>query len=153
MDMDYGSGGVGFFESGVWRGYYLYNSGIGYRHEMEAELVFKYGDLSGKGRDSINQFTLSGIYEADKGTCIFDKIYPTHTILYSGIVQGNCIHGNWYGATNVSGKFRFYRKGTDMPDRLQEKRELRIRGMNTRGNRPHFRTQQRQPFSHSEFLN
>ncbi len=153
MGMENGSGGTGFFESGFWKGFYLYNSIIGCRHEMEAEITFKYGDLSGKGKDGISHFILSGIYDADTCTCIFDKIYPSHTILYSGIVRGNCIHGNWYGAPGTSGKFRFYRKSIDLPGRLAEKKGLRVHGSNVRCRRQHFRTEKRQPFSRTEFLN
>jgi hypothetical protein len=100
------------------------------RHEMELELSFCEGKMTGEGRDKIGAFVIVGTYSVEDGKATFDKTYVgRHTILYSGFNEGKGIWGTWlyrerqYQAT---GGFHIWPKTLPDPTQNQLKEEAEI---------------------------
>jgi hypothetical protein len=84
--------------TGRWLGYYEH---YGDRHNMEMDLVFDEGTLSGHGDDVIGPFQIQGAYNED-GHVRWKKMYiGQHDVEYGGIVSDFVIRGGWF----LSGQF------------------------------------------------
>ncbi len=114
------------FPSGKWVGFYLDKRMPG-RHQMEMELTFAAGRLTGTGRDRVGSFTLTGTYDVADGKCQWVKQYVgAHRIDYHGFNEGKGIWGTWDYHSVVTGGFHIWPEGMEDPTvpRLQEEAEV-----------------------------
>jgi hypothetical protein len=83
------------FPSGPWRGFFLMAHLPG-RHQMELQLTFRQGVMTGEGRDMIGPFLIRGRYNTDDGKCRWTKRYiEKHDVAYHGYNEGKGIWGLW----------------------------------------------------------
>lgn len=83
------------FPSGPWVGFFLQKSLPG-RHQMELDLTFQQGTLTGAGRDWVGHFVIRGRYTLEDGKCHFHKRYlGKHDVFYDGYNEGKGIWGTW----------------------------------------------------------
>lgn len=81
--------------SGEWIGFYVQPNSR-QRHKMELFLQFAQGRISGKGRDSIGEFMISGEYDTDIANCQWTKQYVgQHGVKYAGQARERGIIGQW----------------------------------------------------------
>jgi len=77
---------------GDWIGYYNYGDGL-VPHAMELSLSFSGSSLSGRGIDDVGRFTIGGTYSGD--VCSWIKTYSSHSVQYTGYLDGGHIWGTW----------------------------------------------------------
>jgi hypothetical protein len=66
------------------------------RHEMELDLLFREGAMTGDGRDRIGRFLIRGKYDIGNGKCSWTKRYlGKHDVSYLGYNEGKGIWGLW----------------------------------------------------------
>lgn len=106
------------FPSGKWVGFFLDRRLPG-RHQMEINLTFAAGRLTGTGRDRVGTFTFDGSYDVTDGKCAWVKQYVhAHTIMYRGFNEGRGIWGTWEYAsigTSCTGGFHIWPEGMADP--------------------------------------
>ena len=117
------------FPSGRWLGFFLDRRMPG-RHEMELELTFRDGKLSGEGRDFVGEFLVRGHYQLEDGNCSWIKQYiGAHSIGYRGFNEGQGIWGTWEllpALWSVTGGFQIWPEGMEQSaaDQLDESTDL-----------------------------
>ncbi len=92
------------FPSGRWQGFYKQGVKPG---DMELDLAFAAGVITGGGRDPVGVFTIAGSYDTSIGRCEFSKRYASHTVEYRGYRESQGIFGQW----QISGQFARDRGG------------------------------------------
>ena len=113
------------FPSGRWLGFFLDRRMPG-RHEMELELTFRDGKLSGEGRDFVGEFLVRGHYQLEDGNCSWIKQYiGAHSIGYRGFNESKGIWGTWEllpASWSVTGGFQIWPEGMEQTasDQLHE---------------------------------
>ena len=117
------------FPSGRWLGFFLDRRMPG-RHEMELELTFRDGKLSGEGRDFVGEFLVRGHYQLEDGKCSWIKQYiGAHSIGYRGFNEGKGIWGTWELREFIwraTGGFQIWPEGMEKSasDHLHESTDL-----------------------------
>jgi hypothetical protein len=82
------------FPSGPWVGFYNYNPGD--KHQMELDLTFANGKVTGTGIDDVGRFVINGRYDTTTLECWWTKTYPgSHDVFYRGFREGKGIWGTW----------------------------------------------------------
>ncbi|HVK08819.1 MAG TPA: hypothetical protein VM597_08600 [Gemmataceae bacterium] len=103
------------FPSGRWVGFFLDRRLPG-KHQMEIDLTFAGGRLTGTGRDRVGKFTFTGSYDLADGKCDWVKQYTgAHAIAYRGFNEGKGIWGTWDYVSMVTGGFHIWPKGMADP--------------------------------------
>lgn len=83
------------FPSGKWVGFWT-DKRLPGKHQMELELTFSNGSMTGSGRDIVGTFAIEGTYHLDDGLCLFLKQYVAqHVVGYRGFNEGKGIWGSW----------------------------------------------------------
>jgi hypothetical protein len=96
------------FPSGPWRGFFLMTHLPG-RHEMELQLNFRQGVMTGEGRDLIGPFLFRGKYNLNDGKCWWTKRYiGKHDVAYQGYNEGKGIWGFWEIPPTSRGGFHIW---------------------------------------------
>ena len=96
------------FPSGPWRGFFLMAHWPG-RHQMELDLTFRQGVMTGEGRDRIGPFLIRGKYNLDDGKCHWSKRYiGKHDVAYQGYNEGKGIWGIWEIPPSWRGGFHIW---------------------------------------------
>lgn len=101
------------------------------KYQMEIDLTFADGVLSGDGRDYVGEFLLSGTYDLSDGRCFWHKKYiGGHDIYYKGFNEGKGIWGTWTwpSAPSVTGGFHIWPEfmGDPTQQTLEEQADLPI---------------------------
>lgn len=114
------------FPSGLWTGFFVQGliSGLPVKHSgwqaTDLQLAFVGGRISGRGRDWVGNFVVSGVYETD-GSCQWEKAYVgQHVVLYRGLNEGKGIWGTWMiedvpGHQQLRGSFYIWPEGMPEP--------------------------------------
>ncbi len=106
------------FPSGKWVGFFLDRRLPG-KHQMELNLAFAAGRMTGEGRDRVGEFVVAGSYDTKTGECLFAKQYvKAHGIAYRGFNEGKGIWGTWelkWGVLVFSGGFHIWPEGMGDP--------------------------------------
>jgi hypothetical protein len=96
------------FPSGPWRGFFLMAHWPG-RHQMELDLTFRQGVMTGEGRDRIGPFLIRGKYNVDDGKAHWSKRYVgKHDVAYQGYNEGKGIWGIWEIPPSWRGGFHIW---------------------------------------------
>lgn len=83
------------FPSGPWSGFYVYARYADF-HRQSMDLTFRQGRMTGRGRDDIGDFVISGGYDLATRKTWWTKTYPgSHSVSYSGVQTGRTIQGDW----------------------------------------------------------
>lgn len=110
------------FPSGKWVGFFLDRRMPG-KHQMELNLHFAAGQMTGEGRDRVGEFVIVGNYDTQSGECKFAKQYiNAHGITYRGFNEGKGIWGTWelvWGVLTFSGGFHIWPEGMADPTILR----------------------------------
>jgi len=105
------------FPSGPWCGFFLMSHLPG-RHQMELQLTFRRGMMTGEGRDLIGPFLIRGRYQTDDGQCWWTKRYlGKHDVAYKGYNEGKGIWGLWEIPPSWKGGFHIWPEGMGDPTR------------------------------------
>ncbi len=86
--------------NGEYEGYYSYGAASKSEHKMLASFMFtEDGKVSGAGYDDVNTFQFHGNYDLQSMTVLLTKVYPTHKVRYTGVIESNSnqvsISGIW----------------------------------------------------------
>ena len=86
--------------NGEYEGYYSYGAASKSEHKMLASFMFtEDGKVSGAGYDDVNTFQFHGNYDLQSMTVLLTKVYPTHSVRYTGVIESNSnqvsISGIW----------------------------------------------------------
>ncbi|MGF1580182.1 MAG: hypothetical protein ACFCD0_12535 [Gemmataceae bacterium] len=119
------------FPSGRWIGFFLQTHMLPGKYQMEMELTFANGDLTGEGRDFVGKFLMRGTYDLNDGRCTWHKRYlGGHDIYYKGFNEGKGIWGTWEltPAPSVTGGFHIWPESMGDPSEqtLEEQADLPI---------------------------
>ena len=79
------------FPSGPWGGFFQQRADRPTAQDMH----FVGGRLTGAGADDCGAFTLSGRYDAARGTADWTKFYGTHAVTYRGFAEDDSLWGTW----------------------------------------------------------
>ena len=83
------------FPSGKWVGFFT-DKRLPGKHQMELQLTFSHGTMTGEGRDRVGKFIIRGRYEVADGQCYWTKSYVAgHDVFYRGFNEGKGIWGSW----------------------------------------------------------
>jgi hypothetical protein len=83
------------FPSGAWTGFFMQPLAPG-RHTMDLEMRFRDGQVRGRGRDWVGEFSIDGEYDRSTGECRWTKHYHgRHDVTYVGRNEGQGIWGVW----------------------------------------------------------
>jgi hypothetical protein len=117
-----------YFPSGIWDGFYLYQSGPdSTRHEMYFYLDFSDGVVTGSGSDDVGGFTWNGSYNTETFVVKMTKYYQLHTVHYDGRADESGIYGRWEIKGDLSGGFHIWpRKGKEEEEAVEEVIEATI---------------------------
>lgn len=114
------------FPSGRWLGFWL-DARLPGRHQMELDLTFRDGVLTGDGRDIVGEFLFNGQYELEEGHCNWIKQYVgQHSVGYRGFNEGKGIWGTWeirFQSLHVTGGFHIWPEGMADPTQTDLKEE------------------------------
>jgi hypothetical protein len=103
------------FPSGPWRGFFLMGH-LPDRHQMELQLTFRQGVMTGDGRDMIGPFLIRGKYNLENGKCYWTKRYiGKHDVAYHGYNEGKGIWGLWEIPPSWRGGFHIWPEGMGDP--------------------------------------
>lgn len=76
--------------NGEYEGFYSYGAASKSEHKMLASFMFtEDGKVSGAGYDDINTFQFHGNYDLHSMTVLLTKVYPTHKVRYTGVIESN----------------------------------------------------------------
>ncbi|MCH2081857.1 MAG: hypothetical protein MK226_05665 [Saprospiraceae bacterium] len=121
------------FPSGDWEGFYKYRFAWDIRkHEMNFQLDFQNGTITGSGSDDVGVFSWVGTYSIDSMTCNMTKFYhDRHTVAYKGNVDENGIWGTW-SLSDLTGGFHIWpsQNGAQTKAEEEEKEEEVINNLN-----------------------
>jgi hypothetical protein len=79
------------------------------RHQMELDLTFRQGVMTGEGRDRIGPFLIRGKYNTDDGKAHWSKRYiGKHDVAYQGYNEGKGIWGIWQIPPSHRGGFHIW---------------------------------------------
>ncbi len=86
--------------NGEYEGYYSYGAASNSEHKMLASFMFtEDGKVSGAGYDDVNTFQFHGNYDLHSMTVKLTKVYPTHSVRYTGVIESHdnqvSISGIW----------------------------------------------------------
>jgi len=116
--------------NGDYEGYYSYGSSSDSDHKMMASISFEdNGKVSGSGYDDVNIFKFQGTYDLNTMTVSLTKVYPTHSVRYTGVIESNDSHvsisGIWSlkSIINTNGGFTL-RKGAINSEVMRDINEL-----------------------------
>lgn len=98
------------YTSGQWEGFWEQEL-HGRQPMREFELIFRDGEVTGRGTDMIGRFTFAGAYDMQTGQILMVKRYiGRHSVRYAGSPDGEgCIQGTWeitQGDFTWTGPFR-----------------------------------------------
>lgn len=103
------------FPSGKWAGFFTQKYPPIGKHQMEMEITFADGRLTGRGRDYVGEFVMDGVYHLDDGKCSWAKEYiGQHTVNYHGYNEGKGIWGTWE-IVSLTGGFHIWPEGMGNP--------------------------------------
>jgi hypothetical protein len=107
------------FPSGPWVGFWTQKTFPAGKHEMELQLTFQRGEMTGDGRDWVGPFLIEGKYDLVTGVCRFTKQYVgKHFVTYHGFNEGKGIWGKWeIGRDQLHGGFHIWPEGIADPTR------------------------------------
>ncbi len=109
------------FPGGSWTGFYLQYWMPG-RHQMDLNLSWQDGGLTGEGRDRVGPFIIDGTYDTATGQCEWTKKYiGKHSVKYRGVNDGRGIWGVWeirqLGELYIDrGGFHIWPQGTNVSE-------------------------------------
>jgi hypothetical protein len=103
------------------------------RHEMELDLTFRQGVMTGDGRDWVGPFLIRGKYNLDDGKCWWTKRYvKKHDVAYQGYNEGKGIWGLWEIPPDSRGGFHIWPTAMGDPtsprlaEAIDQPREIQI---------------------------
>lgn len=97
------------FPSGAWRGFFNQSHVRPGRYEMDLQITFSEGRISGEGRDFVGSFRIAGKYDVGTGGCSWQKVYiHGHSVSYRGFNEGKGIWGAWQIPPNYRGGFHIW---------------------------------------------
>jgi hypothetical protein len=109
------------FPGGAWTGFFLQHWVPG-RNKMDLHLEWQGGEISGRGRDRVGAFTITGTYGAAAGKVEWTKKYAgKHSVSYRGVNDGRGVWGVWEirqlgGLYHDRGGFHIWPEGSDVSE-------------------------------------
>lgn len=119
------------FPSGPWTGFFL-DKRLPGKHQMELQLTFVDGTMTGEGRDRVGEFIVRGRYDTGDGSCYWTKRYiDQHDVFYRGFNEGKGIWGTWeleFLGIRYTGGFHIWPEGLHDPSNpaLREEAEIPV---------------------------
>lgn len=131
------------FPGGAWAGFFLQYWTPG-RNKMDLHLEWQAGEVSGRGRDRVGAFTITGTYDAATGRVEWTKKYVGgHSVAYRGVNDGRGVWGVWEirqfgGLFTDRGGFHIWPEGTDVSEESEATEKAVLEAMRAEfGSTPH----------------
>jgi hypothetical protein len=94
---------------------------------MDLNLRFHKGRIDGDGADGLDTFVITGVYDAQKQECSWQKTYPTRPpVAYQGYRDGKGIWGRWL-LPQAQGGFHIWPLSEGCPPDLRKLEEEETR--------------------------
>jgi hypothetical protein len=94
-------------------------------------LNFCSGRVEGTGKDPVDCFAVTGVYDTGDGSVRLTKTYMTYRVFYHGAADGDGVGGGWEipyvgGIVSDRGEFRIWPDELAMEEALRSKREADV---------------------------